>query len=110
MGFAEIEEDRLAFAFDQFLFIENGLGNNVFLARPIAQVAIPAALAAKRKIRVHRGVGLSLANRAFVFHGKDFFSAISEFSVPSASKKAHKLSAYRSQRPLKMNLRNESIA
>jgi hypothetical protein len=70
MVFVEIEEDRPAFAFDQFLFVENGFGNDVFLASPVAQVAIPAAFAAKRKIRVHCGVRLSLANRAFVLHSR----------------------------------------
>src|SRR6267378_7920049 len=67
--FVQIKDDGLAVAPGDFRFIENRIGDDVFLAGPIAQVVLPAALAAKRKIRMNRGVGLNFADGTFVFHG-----------------------------------------
>src|SRR6266446_5233050 len=66
--FVQIKDDGLAVAPGDFCLIENRIGDDVFFAGPIAQVAFPAALAAKRKVRMNRGVGLNFADAAFVFH------------------------------------------
>src|SRR5260370_9199337 len=76
------KEDSVPIAFTSVFFIEDGFGNHVFLAGPVTQVPFPAALAAKREIRMDRGVGLRFADRAFVFHSAIlFFSANSVFSL-----------------------------
>src|ERR1700694_3226868 len=63
-------------------FIEDWFGDHVFLAGPIAQVPLPAALAAKREVGVDRRVGLRLADGAFVLHRAiRFFSANSVFGA-----------------------------
>src|SRR5713226_3205922 len=80
MRFVEIEEDGLAFGFDTFFFVKDGVGNDVLLAGPVAKILHSAALTAKRKLRMHRRIGLRLANGASVFHGERFF-----FSAPSVS-------------------------
>src|SRR6266850_3453791 len=68
--FFQIKDDGLAVAPGDFFLIENRVGDDVFFAGPISQVALPAALAAKRKVRMDRGVGLGFADGAFVFHGR----------------------------------------
>jgi hypothetical protein len=76
------KDDGVPIAFTSVFFIEDWFGNNVFLAGPVTQVPFPAALAAKREVRVDRGVGLHFADRAFVFHSAILFvSANSVFSV-----------------------------
>jgi hypothetical protein len=80
----QMKDDGVPVAFSNLLFIEDWFGHDVFLAGPVTQVPLPAALAAKRKVRVDRRVGLRLADRAFVFHDAlRFFSANSVFSVTS---------------------------
>src|SRR6267143_4421627 len=71
--FVQIKYDGLAVAPGEFFLVENRIGDDVFFAGPISQVAPTAALAAKRKIRVNRGVGLNFADGAFVFHGTGRF-------------------------------------
>ena len=68
IGIFEIEDDRLALVFDHLFFVEDRLGDDVLLAGPIAEVPLPAALAAKREILVHLGIRLSLADGASVLH------------------------------------------
>src|SRR5882762_9351069 len=75
------EDDGVLFAFTVVFFSEDWFGHNVFLAGPVAQVAFPAALAAKRKLRVDRRVRLRFANGTFVLHRKSFFSVFSAASV-----------------------------
>src|SRR6266850_178091 len=67
--FVQIKDDGLGVALGDFRFIENRIGDDVFFAGPVAQVALPAALAAKRKVCMNRGVGLDFTNGASVFHG-----------------------------------------
>src|ERR1700686_2628816 len=50
------------------IFAENGLGNDIFLRGPVAQVAHAATLAAKGKIPVYLGIRWSLTNRASMLH------------------------------------------
>src|SRR5260221_1700952 len=45
--FFQIKDNGVAAALDDFFFIENRIGDDVLFAGPIAQVALPAALAAK---------------------------------------------------------------
>src|SRR6267142_3799820 len=72
--FVQIKHDGLAVAPGEFFLIENRIGDDVFFTGPISQVALPAALAAKRKILMNSGVGLNFADGAFVFHGiRSFF-------------------------------------
>jgi hypothetical protein len=61
------------------IFAENGLGDDIFLARPVTQVPQLAAFAAKGKLRMYIGIGWFFANRTTVLHGPFFF-----FLVPSA--------------------------
>src|SRR6266403_171354 len=64
--FFQIKDDGVAAALDDFFFIENRIGDDVLFAGPIAQVALPAALAAKGKVRMNRGVRLNFTDGAFV--------------------------------------------
>src|SRR5712692_11137674 len=52
IGVVEIEGGGLAVAFDLSFFVENRVGDHIFFAGPVAQVAVPAALAAKREVRM----------------------------------------------------------
>src|ERR1700720_2482788 len=84
------KDDGVPLAFTSVFFSEDRFGHHVLLAGPVTQVPFPAALAAKRKVRVDRGVGLRFANGAFVFHRAIlFFSASSVFSVRSVLKTLH---------------------
>src|SRR5258708_37461638 len=80
------KDDGVPFAICNIFFIEDRFRNHVFLAGPVAQVTVPAALATKRKVRVDRGLRLRLANRTFVFHGMLLFFVYSSFSVISAAR------------------------
>src|SRR5580692_7660724 len=81
----ELKNNGLALAFCKFFFVEDGIGNHVFLGRPIAQVAFAAALAAKGEVCVNRRVRLNLTDGTFVFHGVLlFFSVNSVLSAHSA--------------------------
>src|SRR5580658_2330414 len=51
--------------------IKHRFGHDILLAGPVAEVALAAALAAKRKVRVHFGIGWRFANRATMFHDSD---------------------------------------
>src|SRR6266851_9254258 len=77
----QIKDDGVPLAFSKVFFIEDWFGNHVFLAGPVAQVPFPAALAAKREVRVDRRVGFHFANGALVFHGAFFFSANSALCI-----------------------------
>src|SRR6476646_5757780 len=48
--------------------IKDRFGHDILLAGPVAQVALAAARAAKREVRVDFGVGRRFANRASMFH------------------------------------------
>src|SRR6266446_7161954 len=90
------KDDGVPLAFTSVFFVEDWFGHHIFLAGPVAQVPFPAALAAKREVRVDRRVGLRLADGAFVLHRAiRFFSANSVFSVRSVLKDF----TPRSQRP-----------
>src|SRR5260370_22217321 len=78
------QDDGVLLAIGNIFFIEDWFRHHVFLAGPVAQVTIPASLAAKREVRVDRGVRLRLANRTFVFHGMLLFFVYSSFSLISA--------------------------
>jgi hypothetical protein len=71
-GFAaavgQIENDGFAVAVFAVVFVEDGLGDYILSAGPISQVALAASFAAKREIRMNRGIGGGFAYRAFVFH------------------------------------------
>ena len=71
--FVQRKNDGVRFAFTGLFFCEDRFGDHVFLRGPIAQVAVPAALAAKREVRVDRRVRLRFANGTFVLHGAFFF-------------------------------------
>jgi hypothetical protein len=60
----------LRFAWLVVTLVENRLGDDVLLRRPVTQVNQLAALAAKRKIGACGRVSQSLANRAPALHGK----------------------------------------
>jgi hypothetical protein len=76
------KDEGIPLAFTGVFLIEDWFGHHIFLAGPVAQVPFPAALAAKREVRVDRRVSLRLANGAFVFHGA-FFSVNSASSAIS---------------------------
>jgi hypothetical protein len=52
MWLIEIEDDRLLSAFFQFLFIEDGLGDDVLFSGPVTEVPVATAFAAEWKIGV----------------------------------------------------------
>src|SRR6267378_492315 len=86
-------------AFTSVFFSEDRFGHHVPLAGPVPQVPFPAALAAKREVRVDRGVGLGFAYGALVFHRAIlFFSANSVFFGRSVLKDLTRRSQS-SQRP-----------
>src|SRR5690348_9245351 len=60
--------------------VKDRLGHHIFLAGPVAKVAVAAAFAAKRKIRVRFGVGRHFANRTTMFH-RTILCAVSELCV-----------------------------
>src|SRR5712692_7112249 len=62
------KDDGVPLAFSKVFFIEDWFGHHVFLTGPVAQVPFPAALAAKREVRVDRRVRLRFADGAFVLH------------------------------------------
>jgi hypothetical protein len=64
----QIENDGFAVAFFAVVFIEDGLGDYIFFAGPISQVALAASFAAKGEIRVHSRIRSGFTYRAFVFH------------------------------------------
>src|SRR5260370_38585686 len=74
------KDDGVPLAISNIFFIEDRFGNHVFLACPVAQVTIPASLAAKREVPVDRVARLRLANRTFAFHGMLLFCACSPSS------------------------------
>src|SRR5260370_5739015 len=80
------KDDGVPFAICNIFFIEDRFRNHVFLAGPVSQVTVPAALATKSKVRVDRGLRLRLPNRTLVFHGMLLFFAYSLFSVISAAR------------------------
>src|SRR6202165_4886781 len=81
------KDDGVLLAFTSVFFSEYRFGHHVLLAGPVTQVPFPAALAAKREVRVDRGVSLRLANGTLVFHRAILFcSANSVFSVRSVLK------------------------
>jgi hypothetical protein len=69
----EIEDYGFARGFDfgDFVFSEEGIGNDVFFGGPVAEVAIAAAFAAKGKVAVHGGVRGRFADWTLVKHGAD---------------------------------------
>src|SRR5579863_954345 len=52
----------------EFAHIKHRFGYDVLLGGPVAEVAVPAAFAAKWKLRVSLRIGRRLANRAAMFH------------------------------------------
>jgi hypothetical protein len=70
----QIQNGSIPLAIGNLFFIEDRFGNYVFLGGPVAQVPIPAALAAKREVRVDRRVRLRFADWAFMLQGRFFFS------------------------------------
>src|SRR5260370_21640500 len=80
------KDDGVPFVICNIFFIEARFRNHVFLAGPVSQVTVPAALATKRKVRVDRGLRLRLANRTPVFHGMLLFFPYSSYSVISVAR------------------------
>src|SRR5579872_79308 len=67
-GFVVIAFSLAGFrGFFSFL-VEERFGNHVFFRSPVSQVHQPAALAAKREIRIDRGIHRLAANGAMVLH------------------------------------------
>src|SRR5580658_5386773 len=54
------------------VFVKHRLAHHIFLAGPIPKVEHPAALAAKRKIRVRLRIGRLTANWTISFHRRFF--------------------------------------
>jgi hypothetical protein len=76
------KDDGVPVFWRNVFFIEDWFGHYILLAGPVAQVPFPAALAAKREVRVDRRVGLRFADGAFVLHRAiRFFSANSVRSL-----------------------------
>src|SRR5262249_12132497 len=50
------------------IFIENGLGDDIFFRRPVAQVLQSASFAAKRKFSMNGGIGRRFADWAAMLH------------------------------------------
>jgi len=69
----EIEDYGFArgFEFGDFVFGEDGIGDDVFFGGPVAEVAVAAAFAAEREVAVDGGVRGRFADWAFVKHGAD---------------------------------------
>jgi hypothetical protein len=69
----EIEDYGLAGGFDvgDFVFGEDGIGDDVFFSGPVAEVAVAAAFAAEREVAMDGGVRGRFADWAFVEHGAD---------------------------------------
>src|ERR1700730_3874567 len=57
-----------AIGLGEIVFVEDGVGHDVALCGPRAQVHQSAAIGAERKVRVRGGVSRFLANRATVLH------------------------------------------
>ncbi len=55
----------------EFAHIKNRFGHDVLLRGPVAEIAVAAALAAKREVRVAFGIGRRFANWAAMFHRKN---------------------------------------
>src|SRR5271165_3676764 len=66
----EVEDYGLARGVDfvEVIFVEDGLGDQVFFRGPVAEVAVAAAFAAKREVAVHRRISRCFANRTFMKH------------------------------------------
>jgi hypothetical protein len=69
----EIEDYGFArgFEFGDFVFGEDGIGDDVFFGSPVAEVAVAAAFAAEREVAVDGGVRGRFADGAFVEHDAD---------------------------------------
>jgi hypothetical protein len=68
IGEIQVEDDCLALAVIAVVFIEDGIGDDVFFCSPVAKVAFAAAVAAEGKVGMQGRIGGSFADWAFVFH------------------------------------------
>jgi hypothetical protein len=59
------------------IFVENGLGHDIFFRRPVSQIPRAAPLAAKREVGVVRGIRRRFANRTTVLHHENSWAASS---------------------------------
>src|SRR5882672_1192689 len=105
-NWASEKYDGIPLAFTGVFFIEDWFGHHVFLAGPVAQVSPPAALAAKREVRVDRRVRLRFADGAFVLHRECFFSV---FSVASGLRNLI-IRSHKPQRSRKGHIQKKSIS
>src|SRR6516162_8244153 len=62
--------ESAAIGFGNFLFVEDGIGDDVFFSCPSAEIQHAAALGTEGEVRVLGGVNGLLANGTFVFHGE----------------------------------------
>src|SRR5437660_1584235 len=85
----QIRDNGVPLACSNVIFIENWFGDHVFLAGPVTQIPFPAALAAKREVRVDRTVSRCFADGALVLHGVVLFfsaNAVVRLLVPTLSR------------------------
>jgi hypothetical protein len=61
---------RTPIGLGDFLFVKNGLGNDVFFRCPSAEIQQAAALRAEGKFGGGCGIGWGFAGGAVVFHGE----------------------------------------